>query len=61
VITLAVDAWMLKQLLTWDVGAEDLEDAEGVAEPDDEMDRSAAARDRQLVLGRPNPGSAPAH
>jgi hypothetical protein len=61
VITLAVDAWTLEQFMTCDVGAGDLEDADGEAEPDDEMDRSAAARDRQLVLSDPYPGSAPAH
>jgi hypothetical protein len=35
VITLAVDRWLLKQLLTFDAGSEDLEDG-GDGEPDDE-------------------------
>jgi hypothetical protein len=35
VITLAVDRWLLEQLLTFDAGSEDLEDG-GDGEPDDE-------------------------
>lgn len=37
-ITLAVDAWTLDQLLTFDAGSEDLEDADGEPEPDREVD-----------------------
>jgi hypothetical protein len=37
VITLAVDDWLLEQLLTFDGGAEDLED-NGDGEPDDDAE-----------------------
>jgi hypothetical protein len=37
-ITLALDAWTLDQLLTFDASSEDLEDADGEPEPDQEID-----------------------
>jgi hypothetical protein len=37
VITLAVDDWLLEQLLTFDAGSEDLED-NGAADPDDDAE-----------------------
>jgi hypothetical protein len=38
IITLAVEPWALEQLLTFDAGAEELEDADGEADPDDGID-----------------------
>jgi hypothetical protein len=37
VITLAVDDWLLEQLLTFDAGSEELEDS-GDGEPDDDAE-----------------------
>jgi hypothetical protein len=37
-IALAVDDWTLDQLLTFDAGSEDLEDADGEPDPDNEFD-----------------------
>ena len=40
-----VDRWTLDRLLTFDAGAEDLEDAEGEPEPDLQMDGPATVLD----------------
>jgi hypothetical protein len=40
-----VDPWTLDRLLTFDAGAEDLEDADGEPEPDHEMDGPAVVLD----------------
>jgi hypothetical protein len=41
-IALAVDDWTLDQLLTFDAGSEDLEDADGEPDSDDEFDGAPA-------------------
>jgi hypothetical protein len=42
-IALAVDGWTLDQLLTFDAGSEDLEDADGEPDSDNEFDGAPAA------------------
>ena len=43
ILTLAVDAWLLEQLMTFDAAAEDLEDG-GDAEPDEVAEPEAPLR-----------------
>ena len=57
-ITLAVDTWTLDQLLSFDAGSEDLEDADGEPEPaDQEVDGTPVSgldvrRPRRVRLAR---------
>jgi hypothetical protein len=54
VIALAVDDWLLERLLTFDAGADDLEDG-GDDEPDDDAEDDSLPTGAAMGTVKPNP------